>query len=148
MKVNNLRSTNSPPLGDRETVGKSDRSGSEFSADLLKNQETLSRERLNDLLGKITDQGKKLGQVPTYSELKSYRELVRSFLGEVVGRAYSLQSQTGWDRQGRQKMYSIIKEVDQHLAGLGEDVRVGQERQLDIMAKLDAIRGLLVDLYS
>ena len=86
--------------------------------------------------------------MPTYAELKAYRELVRSFLSEAVGRAYTLQSQTGWDRHGRQKMYAIVKEIDQHLAALAEDVRHGQERQLQIMGRLDAIRGMLVDLYS
>jgi uncharacterized protein YaaR (DUF327 family) len=30
---------------------------------------------------------------------------------------------------------------------LTEDVRHGQERQLEIMAKQDAIRGMLVDMY-
>ena len=95
----------------------------------------------------ITDKGKRLSLVPSFSELKSYRELVREFLGETVGRMYSLQSQSGWDRQGRRKMFSIIKEIDATLASLTEDVRVGQERQLEIMGKVDAIRGMLIDLY-
>ncbi|MDR3559889.1 MAG: YaaR family protein [Negativicutes bacterium] len=148
MKINNMRSTKTPPLGDRDVASKTEQSSGQFASDLLNSQDTLSKERLNMMLEQITEQGKKLGEAPTYSELKAYREMVRSFLGEAVGRAYALQSQTGWDRQGRQKMYSTIKEIDHHLAGLAEDVRQGQERQLDIMAKLDAIRGMLVDLYS
>lgn len=148
MKVNNMRSPNTQAISDRETTAKTEKSGGQFAADLLKNQDALSKERLNALLDQITAQGKRLGEVPTYAELKAYRELVRSFLGEAVGRAYTLQSQTGWDRQGRQKVYSTIKEIDHHLAGLAEDVQQGQERQLDILAKLDAIRGMLVDLYS
>ncbi len=148
MKINNMRSSNTRPIADRETVGKTERPEGQFAADLLKSQDTMSKERLGALLEQITAQGKRLGEVPTYAELKAYRELVRSFLGEVVGRAYTLQSQTGWDRQGRQKLYSTIKEIDQHLTGLAEDVRHGQERQLEIMSKLDAIRGMLVDLYT
>lgn len=148
MKINNMRSSGARPIADRDSTGKTERSESQFAADLLKSQEAMSKEKLGALLEQITAQGKRLGEVPTYSELKAYRELVRSFLGEVVGRAYTLQSQTGWDRQGRQKLYSTIKEIDHQLAGLAEDVRQGQERQLDIMSRLDAIRGMLVDLYS
>lgn len=148
MKINNMRSSSTRPITDRDSAGRSEKPETQFAADLLKSQDAMSKEKLGALLEQITAQGKRLGEVPTYAELKSYRELVRSFLGEVVGRAYTLQSQTGWDRQGRQKLYSTIKEIDQQLAGLAEDVRQGQERQLDIMSRLDSIRGMLVDLYS
>jgi uncharacterized protein YaaR (DUF327 family) len=129
-------------------AGKQGKSGGQFATDLLRTQDALSKERLDALLNQITEQGKRLGEVPTYAELKAYKELVRSFLGEAVGRAYTLQSETGWDRHGRQKMYSTIKEIDRQLTGVAEDIRQGQAHQLDIMAKMDAIRGMLVDLYS
>jgi len=147
VKINKMGSINPPPLGDTESGVKSGKSNNLFAADLLRNQENYSQERLNSLLEEITKQGAKLGQVPTYSELRTYRELVRTFIGEAVSRMYTRQSQTGWDRQGRQKIYTIIKKVDETLSGLAEDVRHGQERQLDILAKQDAIRGMLVDLY-
>lgn len=148
VKINNLRSGAAPVLTERETAGRVEKSGGPFTTDLAKAEDTLSQERLGELLAKIDEQGKRLGEMPTYAELKAYRELVRSFLGEAVGRAYTLQSQTGWDRHGRQKMYAVVKEIDQQLAELAEDVRHGQERQLQIMGRLDAIRGMLVDLYG
>jgi uncharacterized protein YaaR (DUF327 family) len=135
-------------VAERETATRPDRADEFFSADLTKAQDSFSQEKLKELLDKITAQGQKLGQVPTYAELKAYRELVRSFLGEAVSRAYTLQSQAGWDRHGRQKLYTTIKKIDHELAGLAEDVRQGQERQLQIMNRLDAIRGMLVDIYS
>ncbi|MBP2645461.1 MAG: hypothetical protein H6Q75_901 [Firmicutes bacterium] len=148
MKINNLRSFGAKTIADREAPGKVENSNSLFSSELLKNQEAMSNERLQALLDKITSQGKNLSEVPTYSELKTYRELVRSFLGEVVSRAYVVQSDVGWDRQGRQKVYSVIKDIDKHLTALAEDIRTGQGRQLDILAKVDAIRGMLVDIYG
>ncbi len=148
VKINNVRSGGTPVLPEREAAGHPEKVGGLFTADLSKAQDSLSKEKMNELLDKITEQGRRLGEVPTYAELKAYRELVRSFLGEAVGQAYTLQSQTGWDRQGRQKMYAVVKEIDHQLAELAEDVRQGQERQLQIMGRLDAIRGMLVDLYS
>ncbi|MDD4600095.1 hypothetical protein SDC9_14758 [bioreactor metagenome] len=147
MKINNLGSANPQPLIEHDTNIRAGKSANFFAADLRQAEDGQSKERLNALLDEITKQGKRLGQVPTYSELKTYRELVRRFVGEAVGQMYNLQSHTGWDRHGRQKMYTIIKQIDDKLAGLTEDVRHGQERQLEIMAKQDAIRGMLVDMY-
>lgn len=147
MKINNLGPAQLPVHSERETSIRPDKSLGHFASDLLKNQDGQSRERMTTLLTAIDNQGKKLGEVPTYSELRKYREVVRQFIGEAVGRMYTLQSQQGWDRSGRQKVYTIIKKVDETLENLSEDVRQGQERQLDIMAKHDSIRGMLVDLY-
>jgi len=147
MKINTLGTPQLPSPLERDTTNKTETSQGHFASDLLKNQDGQSRERLNALLVEIDNQGKKLGEVPTYSELKKYREVVRQFVGEAVGRMYTLQSQQGWDRHGRQKVYTIIKKVDATLDSLTEDVRQGQEKKLDILAKQDAIRGMLVDLY-
>lgn len=147
MKINKMGSANLQPIAEHEAGTRTEKTVNFFAADLHQAADGQSKERLNALLGEITKQGKRLGQVPTYSELKTYRELVRRFVGEAVGRMYMLQSQSGWDRHGRQKMYTIIKQVDEKLAGLTEDVRHGQERQIEIMAKQDAIRGMLVDMY-
>lgn len=147
MKINTLGPAQLPILSEREPGGRVDKSLGHFASDLLKNQDGQSRERMTVLLTAIDHYGKRLGDVPTYSELKKYREVVRQFVGEAVGRMYSLSSQQGWDRSGRQKVYTIIKKVDATLESLSEDVRQGQERQLDILAKHDNLRGMLVDLF-
>lgn len=147
MKINTLGTAQLPNLPERDTGTKTDKSLGHFSSDLLKNQEGQSLERMTELLAAIDTHGKRLSETPTYSELRQYREVVRQFVGEAVGRMYSLSSQQGWDRSGRQKVYTIIKKVDTTLESLSEDVRQGQQRKLDIMAKHDAVRGMLVDLF-
>jgi len=147
VKINTLGPAQLPILPERETGPRVDKSLGHFASDLLKNQDGQSREKMTALLTAVDYHGKRLGEVPTYSELKKYREVVRQFVGEAVGRMYTLSSQQGWDRSGRQKVYTIIKKVDATLESLSEDVRQGQERQLDILAKHDALRGMLVDLF-
>ena len=147
MKINTLGPAKLPMISERETGGRVDKSLGHFASDLLQQQDGKSRERMAALLEQVDSHGKRLGEVPTYSELKKYREVIRQFIGEAVGRMYTLSSQQGWDRSGRQKVYTIIKRVDETLESLSEDVRQGQERQLDIMAKHDSLRGMLVDLY-
>jgi hypothetical protein len=119
-----------------------------FSMALSKEAGQQTRQHLEELLGKIEQQGKKLGQTPTFSELKSYRDLVKKFMAEAVGQMYDVDAGAGWDRRGRQKSYTLVKTIDATLEALTEDVRQGQERQLAILEKMDSIRGMLVDLYS
>lgn len=119
-----------------------------FSVDLSKESDQQVRQHLEELLGKIQQQGKRLGETPTFSELKSYRELVKKFMSEAVGKMYDVESGAGWDRRGRQKAYTLVKTVDATLESLTEDVRHGQQRQLTILAKMDSIRGMLVDMYT
>lgn len=148
MKVNNFGLSNQPILSDRDQGDKTEKTGDYFASDLLKTQEKHSDERLQMLLADIDESGRRLSQMPTYSELKSYREHIRKFIGEAVSRMYTLESRAGWDRHGRQKMYTTIRQIDEKLAEMAEDVRSGQDRQLSIMAKHDAVRGMLVDLYT
>lgn len=119
-----------------------------FSMALSKEAGQQTRQHLEELLGKIEQQGKKLGQTPTFNELKSYRDLVKKFMAEAVGQMYDVDAGAGWDRRGRQKSYTLVKTIDATLEALTEDVRQGQERQLAILEKMDSIRGMLVDLYS
>jgi len=135
------------PSSEREATEQAARPQQLFGAELARNIDDNYRERMGQLLERITEQGAKLSQNPTYAELRAYRNMVRGFVGEAVNRSFLLEARLGWDNRGRQKMYSIIKNVDTELAGLTEDVRIGQERQLSIMERLGAIRGMLVDLY-
>jgi hypothetical protein len=140
------RTTTSAP--ETEARPKVDSTQRPFSLDLSKEAGQQARERLEELLGKIQQQGKRLGQTPTFSELKSYRELVKKFMSEAVGQMYKVESGSGWDRRGRQKTHTLVKKIDETLEALTEDVKQGQERQLAILEKMDSIRGMLVDLYT
>ncbi len=132
---------------ERDTVEQVEKPQKLFTTELAKNIDDNYRQRLEKLLEKIKDQGSKLTQSPTYSELRNYRNLVRDFVGETVNRSYTMETKFGWDNRGRQKMYSVIRKIDDEMANLAEDVRCGQAKQLSIMERLGAIHGMLVDLY-
>ena len=83
-----------------------------FSLELSKEEDQQTREHLTELLGKIQEQGKRLGSTPTFGELKSYRELVKKFMSEAVGNMYEMEAGKGWDRRGRQKTFSLVRTID------------------------------------
>lgn len=120
---------------------------SDFSMELADQEQSMSREAMDRLLEQIDEQGARLSKTPTFDELRSYRALIQSFIGEAVGSMYELRTQAGWDRLGRQKVYTSVRKIDKKLEELTEKIRLGQANQLDIIASHDAIRGMLVDLY-
>lgn len=121
--------------------------GSDFSSELSDQERSMSREEMEALLKKIDEQGARLTKTPTFDELKEYRNLVKTFVSEAVSRMYSTHSQSGWDRMGRQKVYTTVRKIDQELETMAEKIRIGQADSLSIVASQDAIRGMLVDLY-
>ena len=119
----------------------------DFGTELADQKSSMSREAMDRLLEKIVEQGARLSKSPTYEELRSYRALIQSFIGEAVDGMYELHRQAGWDRLGRQKVYTSVRKIDKKLEEMAEKIRLGQADQLSIIASHDAIRGLLVDLY-
>ena len=148
MKIDALSSQQrSLPAMGHETSGRPAAVEADFSSALSDQQGSMSREQLREMLKKIDEQGARLTKTPTYDELKEYRNLVKSFVGEAVSQMYSLHSQAGWDRMGRQKVYTTVRKIDTELEDMAEKIRLGQTEQLDVVASHDAIRGMLVDLY-
>jgi uncharacterized protein YaaR (DUF327 family) len=148
MKINPFIPSGAQTFNEPEASSRTGSGQGRFTVDLAQSQGKLSRSRLDAYLQEITAQGQRLSQTPTYAELKAYRTLISKFLGEAVSQMYTVDSQAGWDRHGRQKMYTTIKKIDHELTELTEDIRQGQERQFAIVARLDGIRGMLVDIYS
>ena len=119
-----------------------------FESELADQQdEGTTREQMEELLRKIDEQAIKLSKTPTYDELKAYRTMIKNFVGTAVSMMYELHSQAGWDRMGRQRVYTTVRKVDKKLEEMAEKIRLGHADQLDVVASHDAIRGMLVDLY-
>ena len=150
MKIQSLSSqqqSRTMTTRERALVGRVGGIDTSFSTELNDQESSLTREELEHLLKKIDEQGARLTNTPTYDELKAYRTLVKDFVSEAVSRMYSLHTSAGWDRLGRQKVYTTVRRIDEELEAMAEHIRLGQADQLGIIASHDAIRGLLVDLY-
>ena len=60
----------------------------DFGTELADQKSSMSREAMDRLLEKIDEQGARLSKSPTYEELRSYRALIQSFIGEAVDGMY------------------------------------------------------------
>ncbi len=82
---------------------------------------------------------------PTTPHVEQYLAAVRSLLRAALKR-HSAQSAPYWSPRGKFRQMVHIAEVNQTLEQLLDDIRAGHPATL-LARRLDAIRGLLVDLW-
>ncbi|MGM0502188.1 MAG: YaaR family protein, partial [Bacillota bacterium] len=80
----------------------------------------------------------------TFNELLKYKNMVKNFVEEAVGKMYEVKDEYS-PTQG--KVHNIVKSVDNSLEDLTAMIVEDQGTQLDILDKLDEVRGMLIDLY-
>lgn len=96
-------------------------------------------------IGKLGDRIKKHTDV---KDMKKYRELVKGFLNEIVNRSHEFSRENFLDRRGRHRVYGIVRLVDKNLDELAAELIKDEKDNLAILAKVDEIRGLLLDIIT
>lgn len=118
-----------------------------FAKALEIEQESKWRQQLDKLIEEIDNQGEILREKLTFEELKKYKDLVQKFLEGVINKSYQILEERSIDRKG-QKIFNIVRKIDESLEELTKMFLNKEENQLNILAKLNEIKGLLIDLYG
>ena len=119
-----------------------------FFGETLKNVETDNKKQIcSELLGRIDAQSEELKKAATPEGVKRYRKLVSVFMKEALSQSYDLNEESRWDRSGNRKSFITVKKINQAMEDLMDSMVQQEKKQIDLMAKLDEIRGLLLDLY-
>lgn len=114
----------------------------------LQEYETKNAEgSLEDFIAVVDEAAQNLLQERTLANLRHYREAVREFMKKVVAGSYQVKGSHRWDGRGNRKMFYLIEKVNYSLEGLAAMVLKKQTDTMKLMAALDEIRGLLLDLY-
>jgi len=104
--------------------------------------------RLTSMMQDITEQGDKIAKHMDIKDMKRYRELVKGFLNEVVNRSHEFSRENFLDKRGRHRVYGIVKLVDKNLGDLANELVKDEQDHLEIVGKIDDIRGLLLDVST
>lgn len=118
-----------------------------FAETLKETDQDLRRQACDEILRQIDLVSEELKKAPTPRGIKKYRRLVAAFIKEAMSQTYELNQETHWDRSGNRKSYLTVKSINQALEELTAEVLKREKKQIDLVAKLDQIRGLLLDLY-
>lgn len=146
MKIANTSSAVNTPQFPPPQTSASGSSGAAFGSAMSDAGRADSHETLNRLLGQIEDVGSAISKRRDLGDVRKYRELVASFLDEALHGAFHTDRDGFFDGRGRMREYALVKRVNTELETLTRNVLDAQKENLDILAQLGTIRGLLVDL--
>ncbi len=99
-------------------------------------------------LEQIDEYARRLKESPIYENLLRYKEGVRTILRLLVKKSYTVTEQSFYDPQGRRRLYMLVESIDQKLEELTRSFLEKQMDSLDLVNRLDEIRGMLLDLYT
>lgn len=120
-----------------------------FRFTLLSNiEENELQAQLSLMMEEITQQGHRLGKRRDIRDMKQYRKLIQEFMNEVVTHSHKFSRENFLDKKGRHRVYGIIKQVNQALDELAEELLQEEQDHLAILSKIDEIRGLLLDIFT
>lgn len=104
--------------------------------------------KITVLIAEISEHGKKIAKRTDVREMKKYRELIKSFLNEIVYRSHAFSRENFLDRRGRHRVYGIVKLIDKNLDELAMELIKEEKDNIFILNKIDEIRGLLLDILT
>jgi uncharacterized protein YaaR (DUF327 family) len=126
--------------------GDQERSG--FSEHLKTAKNIHLKHRIDLELNTINEIGRRLSKNMSLSDLREYRQKIAEFLKMCISQGFYFKEEQFPARYGRIKILSIVKTVNEKLIDLAEELLFENRDSLKVMALIDEIRGLLLDLYS
>jgi uncharacterized protein YaaR (DUF327 family) len=108
----------------------------------------VSEEAVNQLLDDVRSTGDELRNRPFPEEIIRYKKAVRDFLHYVVENGYTVERQTSGINLLKRKKFALVQVVDKKLEDMAAMLMTSQMNQLELLARLEEITGLLVDLLQ
>lgn len=144
IRVNDIQNT--APVEQKPQVQDTD---SNFKFALVSNIEEKNLQALlSSLMNEISEQGKKISKHTDVRDMRRYRELIRNFLNEIVNRSHHFSRENFLDRKGRHRVYGIIKLIDKNLDELASQLINDEVDNIEVLNRIDEIRGLLLDILT
>ena len=77
-----------------------------------------------------------------------FREAVKGFLAYVMKRALEVTEHISGSNILKRKKFTLVDVIDRKLESLAAAVLAGQADQMEILRRIDEIKGLIVDLMT
>jgi len=121
-----------------------------------------SDEAVNILMDEVRDAGDILKSRPFSEEIMRYKQAVRNFINYIVQNCYSKENDAGilnklkpgfkglrsTPEATERKQYVKIQVIDKKLEDLAAMLLSSQGRQMELVSRLEEIKGLLIDLLQ
>jgi uncharacterized protein YaaR (DUF327 family) len=111
-------------------------------------EESDRKRTIEELLDGVFSSGETLKKLPTMENVKEYRRRAKAFVKYVVSRMLAVKETSSGANILKRKRFTLVEVIDKHLENLAVSVLSSQRDQIAILAKVDEINGLLVDLVT
>lgn len=115
--------------------------------DALRMREIERENAVEQALADVEEAAQKLRAEASLVALAQYKEALRVAIADAVRRTYRVHTETGFAGGGRRRLLYIVRVVDAKLEELTRLLMARERDNLAIAARLDEIRGMLLDLY-
>jgi len=138
----NLDNVSSPNVG-KPTAGKAGEIN--FYDSVVTAQKSLVDGDLKEMLAQVRSLGDRFFKSPDENTLESYKSGIKSYLERVSKELFSLKQESGTPKEGYQKVYQFVETLDSETDSLTRET-LQKDKSLRLLASLDEIRGLVLDL--
>jgi uncharacterized protein YaaR (DUF327 family) len=135
------------------TGGSSARSGrvhgtssAQFSSHLGRHFGDAQEEALRKMAEEIETYGRRLAEHVDVADLRKYKLLVMEFMSEAVRSSSRFSKESFLDRRGRHRVYATVKSINEKLEQLTQEFLKAERDNISILARIEDIRGLILDL--
>jgi len=112
---------------------------------VLSNSREYSEEILKQLLEEAVNTGNEFVKMPTMANLKLYKSRIEKYMEYVVDKLYVYDEEVSQDKK---KLYRIMDKINDYVHSLTKMLLDNEKSTIAYMAKVDEIRGLLMDIYK
>ncbi|NMA33594.1 MAG: YaaR family protein [Clostridiaceae bacterium] len=120
----------------------------EFRNRLKQAEDANYEEHLKSLVEEIIAQGERLAERVDIRELKIYKKLIAEFLDLAIGNSKKFSKRSLLDRRGRHRVFAIVRNINEELEQLTQDILQGEKENIRLLQRLADIRGLILDLFT
>lgn len=110
--------------------------------------QNLKQQELQQLMKNITVQGDRVARFRSFRDLAKFKRMVKGFLQETVYNGLDLQKSHSFNVEGKSRQLAIVKEVDEKLLELTEEIMNQEKKTVDILGLIGEIKGLLINIYT
>jgi len=105
------------------------------------------RNELSALIVEVEEKGKRLLSGKNRKEFEEYKSSVKKFMQKALNGSFRLEEKHGKRRDGKFVVYLTMQKVDEALDNLALLMMAGQQDSMRLVAALDEVRGLMMDIY-
>jgi len=110
-------------------------------------QDEKLRSELSGLIQGVDERARRLLASKGKKDFEEYKVSVKQFMEKAISGSYRLEEKHGQRQDGKFVVFLMMKRVDEALDNLAQLIVAGQQDSIRMVARLDEIRGLLMDMY-